>query len=174
MSIYKERPKGEYNTYLALDPTGKPYVGYCKGAYKKRFNSGHGYGHNLEFQAAIEEYGADNIRVWLVAKDTTIELAADVFEPWWVKKCNAMRPHGYNASSGGRRGFTWCQETRERIGVALSKAVDQIDPETGVILYTWPSMTAASNATGISLSGISEAAHGIQKTAGGYKWQLTE
>lgn len=180
MSIYKERPTGTFQTYIATDPDGKQYVGYCNGPYKKRSRNGRGYGNNPHLQAAIKKYGVENIKMQFPNKDLPVEFAADIFEPWWVAHLDCMLPNGYNMTSGGRRGYTRCQETRDKIAAARrgkpSKGtpIDQIDPETGVILYSWPSLAEASRATGISVSAIWRATHGQPNKAAVYDWKLVE
>lgn len=175
MSIYKERPKGEYRNYWLQNPIDfKIYTGYCKGKVEDRWKNGKGYPNNPELQADIDVIGFDNFLKGTFRADCDglpIEFAADMYEPWWIEKLDCMWPNGYNKNSGGRRGYHLCQDTKDKISAALSKAVDQIDPETGAVVASFPSRTAASKATGISLTGISEAARGIQKTAGGYRWE---
>lgn len=177
MSIYKERPKGEYRNYWLLDPDGKWYVGYCKGAVEDRWDNGRGYKNNPHLWAKINDCGWDNIKKGYLGaspEGIPVELAADTFEPWWIAHLDCMWPNGYNMNSGGRRGYHFCQETKDKMSAAHGKPVHQIDMETGVILYTWPNIKAAAQATGINRTSIWKAVHGYRKKAGGFYWQLAE
>ena len=53
-----------------------------------------------------------------------------------------------------------------------TKCVEQIDLETGEILRVYPSVTAAANFMGISISHISECCYGKLLTCGGFKWRF--
>lgn len=174
MSIYKERPAGNCNVYLLTDPTGKPYSGYCTGPYKGRLRSGHGYAYNADLDYALKLYGKENFKVWLVVKDTSVDFAADKFEPWWIEKGNCLSPHGYNKTTGGRRNFKFCQESRDKMSAAHSKPVHQIDLKTGNIIATFPSIKAASEATGINADSIWKVVHGYRKKAGKFYWKFVE
>lgn len=171
MSIYKERPSGPYCIYLLIFPDWKLYVGYCIGNPEKRWRNGKNYRNNPELLQAVKDArGWQNVRKKILVVNVSYKLAM-FFEPHFIKAFDCQYPNGYNKDSGGRRGYHRCQATKDKISVALSKPVDQIDPETGAVVASFPSRTAASKATGISLTGISEAARGIQKTAGGYLWE---
>lgn len=69
------------------------------------------------------------------------------------------------------------QEYREKIRAAViesrSKPVEQYNID-GELIGTYPSATAAQEATGIDRTNICHALKGEQKTAGGYKWKYKE
>lgn len=174
MSIYKERPTGNCNIYVFELPDGQ-YVGYFHGDPangNERWKNGDNYANNPELMQAFKDAGGfDKVPKHIVITQISDELGIDFFEPYFIKLLNSQYPNGYNKDSGGRRGYHRCQATKDKISAALGKPVDQIDPETGAVVASFPSRTAAFKATGISLTGISEAARGIQKKAGGYRWE---
>lgn len=183
MSIYKERPKGEYRNYWLQNPIdGRIYTGYCKGKAEDRWKAGKGYPHNPELQADIEAIGFENFLRGTFRPDCDglpIEFAADMYEPWWVEKLDCMWPKGYNKNSGGRRGYHLCQDTKDKISAGLKRAnlgkpVYQIDLITGDIIATFPSIKAASEATGINEDSIWKVVHGYRKKAGEFYWKFVE
>ena len=54
------------------------------------------------------------------------------------------------------------------------KKVLQIDPYSGELIKEFTSAKYASEETGINQKSIRDAIKGIQKTAGGYRWQFAE
>ena len=169
-----DKDSGICNVYLLIFPDGKRYLGYSTGDPEKRWQNGNNYRHNLEFTQAVEAAGGwQNIQKILLIKDVSPAVAL-FYEPYFIRFFDTMPPHGYNKNTGGKSGFTWCQEVKNKISAALSKAVDQIDPETGAVLATWPSMSEASRATGINDTAIWRAAHGQPNKAAVYDWQLVE
>lgn len=57
---------------------------------------------------------------------------------------------------------------------AAKGAVEQIDPESGVVLKVWPSVTDAARGLGCDSSFLSKAARGVKPLAVGYKWRRIE
>lgn len=61
---------------------------------------------------------------------------------------------------------------KERMALAVSKPVSQIDKKTGVIIAIYPGQKFAEEATGICNGCISKACLGKAKSAGGYYWSF--
>lgn len=61
---------------------------------------------------------------------------------------------------------------KERMALAVSKPVSQIDKKTGVIIAIYPGQKFAEEATGINYSCISACCRGVSKSAGGYYWSF--
>ena len=177
MSIYKERPTGICCVYLLIFPDWKLYVGYATGDPRKRWKDGTNYRHNPELQQAIKDArGWENVKKILLIENVPLWLALD-YERHFVKVFDTMYPRGYNMNSGGGKGFVWCQKTKDKIRASTNpptRPVDQIDPETGAVLATWPSMSEASRATGSNDTAIWRAAHGQPNKAAVYDWKLVE
>lgn len=89
---------------------------------------------------------------------------------------------GEKPSAGG---FIWKREKRDthikKIKASptmpvtfAGKKVLQIDPYSGELIKEFTSAKYASEETGINQKSIRDAIKGIQKTAGGYRWQFAE
>jgi hypothetical protein len=61
---------------------------------------------------------------------------------------------------------------KERMSLAVSKPVSQIDKKTGVIIAIYPGQKKAGEETGVNSSCISAACLGKRKSAGGYYWSF--
>ena len=174
-----DKDSGICNVYLLIFPDGKQYVGYCTGDPEKRWKNGNNYRHNLEFTQAVEASGGwQNIQKILLIKDVSPAVAL-FYEPYFIRFFDTMPPHGYNKNTGGKSGFTWCQDTKDKISAGLKRAnlgkpVYQIDLITGNIIATFPSIKAASEATGINADSIWKVVHGYRKKAGEFYWKFVE
>ncbi len=62
---------------------------------------------------------------------------------------------------------------KERMALAVSKPVCQIDKKTGVIIAIYPGQKFAEEATGINYSNISACCRGVSRSAGGYYWKFS-
>lgn len=63
------------------------------------------------------------------------------------------------------------EETRQKIREAKeSKPIVQLTKE-GEVLHVWPSITSASQGSGLDRSQIRKACNGVLKTSGGFVWQ---
>lgn len=62
---------------------------------------------------------------------------------------------------------------KERMALAVSKPVCQIDKKTGVIIAIYPGQKFAEEATGICSGTISNVCRGIGRSAGGYYWKFS-
>lgn len=174
MSAYLEKPTGPYCIYLLIFPDWTLYVGYCKGDPEKRWQNGKNYRNNPELLQAVKDAGGwQNVRKKILIENVSYKLAM-FFEPHFIKAFDCQYPNGYNKDSGGRRGYHRCQATKDKIGTALGKAVYQIDLETGDIIAAFPSMTAASEATGTNRNSIWKVVHGYRKKAGEFYWKFVE
>ena len=179
MSIYKERPAGPYCIYLLIFPDWTLYVGYCKVDPEKRWRNGKNYRHNPELLQAVKDAGGwQNVRKKILIENVSYKLAM-FFEPHFIKAFDCQYPNGYNKDSGGRRGYRHCQDTKDKISAGLKRAnlgkpVYQIDSNTGDIIATFPSIKAASEATGINEDSIWKVVHGYRKKAGKFYWKFVE
>lgn len=170
MSIYMDRPMGICCVYLLIFPDWKLYVGYATGDPRNRWDGGTNYQHNPKLQQAIKDAGWENIKKILLVENVPLWQAWR-FERYFIRLFDTMYPNGFNMNSGGRKGFTWCAETLDLMRAASNaKPIDQIDPETGVILYTWPSIRAAAKHT--KIYHIGDVIRGHRKKAGDYYWQI--
>lgn len=71
-----------------------------------------------------------------------------------------------------RKGRFISAEQRAKMSVAGSRPVKQLDKITGEVIKEWASTKQASEGLGIPRSNITVVCRGgIQKTAGGYKWE---
>lgn len=86
--------------YLHIAPNGKKYFGITGQAPKKRWLRGKGY-IGQEFYKAVEEFGWDNIKHYILADDLT-RFEARMFEVMTIAIYNTRNPlYGYNDSPGG-------------------------------------------------------------------------
>lgn len=86
------------------------------------------------------------------------------------------------AVCNGRRksamGFIWCYESnKDNIQIAPTKikewksAIEQVNTETGEVIATYESASAAAKALGVVPSSIARVVRGERKTAYGYMWR---
>ena len=147
----------------------------------------HSRRYDTPINRAIRKYGAENCQIEALKKVPVKKL--DDTERYFIKKYNTLVPHGFNAASGGKRGFNikLTQETKEKmprnnariwlgkLGAAhnCSKAVSQYDLE-GNLIKTFGGQSEAARATGVDNSAIGKCCrreYGY-KTAGGYNWKF--
>jgi group I intron endonuclease len=92
--------------------------------------------------------------------------------PFFGKKHSAETKAKISAANKGTlRTVEHISKLHKAAWSATSKRIIQICKETGNIICEWESCAAASRGTGISITGISQAATGRYKTAGGYQWR---
>ena len=113
---------------------------------------------------AIRKYGADNFALSVLENDVPIDKLGER-EKYWINNRNSLVPNGYNIRLGGND--------------SGAIKILQIDPFTGEVINSYPSMTAASISTGIDLSHLSKACRGATtchghkiKSAGGFIWRV--
>lgn len=104
MTIDKEvNPRFEktYKVYKHVFPNGKVYIGITSQPLNCRWRSGKGYKNNIYLTRAIEKYGWDNVRHFVLRGDFTRD-EANAKEKELIQKYNSNNPSfGYNITSGG-------------------------------------------------------------------------
>ena len=191
--------KEQYYVYLHLNKINqKKYYGITseknpEDRWKK------GYSHNPHFSAAIKKYGWDNFEHIIIASNLLKQEAEKLEHELITKEQTNQAKYGYNLTSGGGVGvFRHSEESKklmsehtkgelnpmygkqhsEETKLKISKALQSHPKTSKKILCVetqiiYKSLREAERLTGISHSGISQAAqeYGTQKTAGGYHWQ---
>lgn len=188
--------KDSYSVYAHITPNGKYYVGITRKNPNIRWKYGKGYKTQI-FGRAVKKYGWENIFHEVIASNLTRDEAC-AFERLLISKLKSnLQEFGYNRSAGGDGNSSpqsdeqkerirlrmlgskrpHSEETKLKIGAANKgkciKAIKQYS-RSGEFLNEFESLTAASRATGISLSNIGEVANGNRKTAGGCLWKYKE
>lgn len=150
--------------------TGKEYVGQTKNEFASRIYSHVYYAYRKKtsymlITRMLSVHGIDDFEVCILEKLENRE-SLDEAE---IRHINERRSYvdGYNLTKGGdgfKKDFLpeWVKEN-------LKKPVCQYTKDD-VLIATYDSINAASNATGISC--ISFACSGRTKTAGGFKWKF--
>lgn len=104
MTIDKEvNPRFEktYKVYKHVFPNGKIYIGITSQTLNERWRGGKGYGNNPHIIRAINKYGWDNVKHYVLKGDFTLD-EANSKEKELIKKYKSDDPkYGYNITSGG-------------------------------------------------------------------------
>lgn len=104
MTIDKEvNPRFEktYKVYKHVFPNGKIYIGITSQTINERWRGGKGYGNNPHITRAINKYGWDNVKHYVLKGDFTLD-EANSKEKELIKKYKSNDPkYGYNITSGG-------------------------------------------------------------------------
>lgn len=111
-----------YKVYKHVFPNGKVYVGITSQPLTCRWRSGKGYGNNPYITRAIQKYGWDNIKHYVVKGDFTLD-EANAYEKALIAKYQSNNPKfGYNLTSGGDGcpGLSWShtEESKRKISAA--------------------------------------------------------
>src|SRR3989338_3625965 len=112
--------------YKITSPAGKCYVGQTLYTANSRWSE-HVYEaffrkveHSILLNRAIRKYGKDKFKVeTLLIVNSDTQLTLDVLELYFILKCNAIKPHGYNIKFGAGSVCRHTEETRQKISVAL-------------------------------------------------------
>lgn len=176
-----------HTVYRHTCPDGKVYIGMTSRDPKVRWDSGWGY-NGQPFMDAIIQHGWDNIEHEIIKQYENKEEAI-AEEVRLIAEHNSMNPlYGYNRETGGNKNKTLSTITKQKVGATL-KAKGIIPPsrkgsisekrkavlqytQDGFLIGEYPSIHAASEATGVNLMGVSDAANGKLKTSGGYVWRF--
>lgn len=112
-----------FSVYVHTFPNGKRYVGITGKTPEQRWKNGRGYKYNKRLTSAIDKYGWENIQHIIVAKDLTVEEAAEM-EKQLISEYRSNDPqHGYNFSTGGEfpaTGSRWTEEMKAAHSKRLS------------------------------------------------------
>lgn len=112
-----------YTIYIHKNKiNGKVYIGQTNQKPEKRWDCGRGYETSFKFYNAILKYGWDNFEHIILYTNLTLE-EANQKEQELIKEYNSRNDEfGYNITSGGRN-FTHSEETKRKIGLANSIAL---------------------------------------------------
>ncbi len=122
-----------WSIYKHTTPNGKVYVGLTSQNPIIRWNSGHGYDHQL-FGKAVRKYGWSSIKHEVVASGLSKQQAIDM-EVELILRCRSMEPaFGYNVMPGGECGGSvlgrrMSEETKAKM--SLGARARWQDPERG-------------------------------------------
>lgn len=175
----------KWTLYVHITPNNKYYVGITCQEIEKRWQNGLGYRKQPLFFNAILKYGWDNIQHRIIKTDLS-ESEAKKLEQKLIKKLDSFRYNGYNLTLGGEGtvGKIVSEETKQKIsnskiGISCNKGKSNgmygvrgkdtpsskpvICITTGQIYET---MSNACNDINRSLSSLSGACSGRQKTCG--------
>lgn len=126
MTIDKEvNPRFEktYKVYKHVFPNGKVYVGITSQTLDQRWQGGRGYSGFV--RKAIDKYGWDNIKHYVLVGDFT-ESEAKAKERFLIAKYHSNEPKfGYNQTNGGDGtvGFHQPDHVRAAVATANSRRV---------------------------------------------------
>lgn len=192
-----------YIVYKHTTPDGKCYIGITKQAPAVRWGNGSNYKHNAVFYRAIRIFGWHNIKHEVIASGLTKEAAAEMECALIRRYQSDIRSHGYNIAPGGfapkqseatkqklsalHKGMRASDSTKAKMS-AVRKGVPKADAHRlaiskarggGLVLCvetgeTFLSRNAASKATHIGKTQISNCLNGVSETAGGYHWRRVE
>lgn len=124
MTIDKEvnpRFESTFKVYKHVFPNGKIYIGITSRSLNQRWQ--HGKGYSGYVRKAIDKYGWDNIKHFVLVGDFT-EDEAKLKERQLIAKYNSNNPEfGYNLTQGGdgTLGFTQPEHVRYAVSKANSE-----------------------------------------------------
>lgn len=90
-----EEARDNYKVYVLLFPNKKVYVGSCYAVFK-RWANGKGYQENKELNDAIEKYGWNNIKKYIIYSGLTYKEAQEKETETIVIYKSYMEDYGYN------------------------------------------------------------------------------
>ena len=100
--------------------------GHANGAKFHKLRGETKSGYCVALCNAINKYGFENFETEILIECDDSML--DIYEREMIKKYNTLSPNGYNLTSGGAAGCTFSEETRIKMGHAISFAIiDSID-----------------------------------------------
>lgn len=146
--MLNRRPKEGYGfIYKYTSPSGKSYIGQTSSTLKRRAGNiytGEGYKKCPIFWTAIQKYGWLSFKVEILEEVLLNEL--DTKETEKIFQLQTLSPHGYNLSEGGEGG--------------RKQEVFCYDAQNGEFLERYPSVSIASEMTGVAISIISNILNG--------------
>lgn len=156
-----------YTVYKHTTPDGKVYIGCTGNKLYRRWQNGHDYKYNRDFNNAISLYGWKNIRHDVLAKELPKSLA-EMLEDFYIEKYNSRNPEfGYNRHAGGRINYE--AQMNKNLGIPREPIAVRC-VETGEIFNTLFEAATAKNSTKANVSRSLK--KGIR--AGGYHWELAK
>lgn len=183
---------------------GKVYVGLTNMIPEERWRNGYGYHSNDHFKSAIKQCGWDGFEHIIIADGLTKDEAAQMEIELIAKYNATDREFGYNIQSGGFAQESLPEESKQKISDSLKKYFATHDnpmlgrkqseeskyknmmsqetrkevicynAETNEVIDVYPSVNAAANAIGISLSSVSACCNGKLSSVKGFKCQFVD
>jgi hypothetical protein len=108
---------------------GKKYIGQSiQYNSEEDFQKSKYWGGGIVIAKAIEKYGKENFKKWIMIKDIPYTVKGfdelNRYEKLWIKKLNTKSPNGYNLNDGGQGNHKPCEETRKLMSKAASKRMN--------------------------------------------------
>ena len=152
--------------------TGASYIGQSRNIRNRiyqHFNN-RVETHNDYLRKAINKYGVESFSSEIVEECNKEKL--DELEKKYIVLFNSIKPHGYNFEKGGCLHKELSDETKRKIGRALSMPVNQYSID-GKYLKTFSSAQEVSRKTNRlgDRSSIQLVCLGKKKTALGFQWR---
>jgi GIY-YIG catalytic domain/NUMOD1 domain len=132
------------------------------------------YGHNVYLYNAILKYGVENF-LFSVLEECEVN-RLDELERELILKHDSLRPNGYNLKDGGNTNGWQSEETKTKISLSNSDAVNQFTKD-GKYIRTFASIATANNDLGIRpghTTNIGACCRGKYKTFFGYQWRYAK
>lgn len=161
----------KWKVYLHVSPSRKVYVGITCQTIRQRWRNGKGY--RGPFRKAVDKYGWQNIKHYVLCDGISAECAGDL-EIRLIDALGANKKKtGYNISAGGlgTAGVHPSEETREKLRLIHNRPVYQFDKDMNFI-NRYCSISEASRKTGIAVNliGMCCRLYNGCRTGGGYVW----
>ena len=98
---------------------GKQYVGQTIRTPKERFDE-HCRRDTTYIGKAIAKYGRENFKIEVVDSSLLIDDLNEK-ETYWIKRCNTLKPNGYNLCYGGNNTFGYKHKLESRLKMSKTK-----------------------------------------------------
>ncbi len=105
--------------YKAINKiNSKVYIGQTVSPLKKRI-ANHLVAKNGLFPAALQKYGIQSFEISIIDQASSKEIL-ETKERYWISQYNCKAPAGYNLTDGGDGGFKRCEETCNKMSMAMT------------------------------------------------------
>jgi hypothetical protein len=140
--------------------TKKRYIGYStKYNSNREFQKSKYWGSGIYIKKAIEKYGIENFKKWVLLKNIFNFNELKKYESLWIKKLNTKPPNGYNISDGGD-GPTGIKQSQEHIKKRMeSKKWYKLSKETIELIQSKRKMKNYGKLISIKLKGKNKPKH---------------
>lgn len=110
--------ENNYCIYMHISPNGKVYIGQtCQKPEQRWGKNGKGYRTNEYFYSAIQKYGWDNFKHFIIIKNISEE-EANYQEEFLINYYDSTNPeNGYNLHTGGNN-HKCTEETKQKMSEA--------------------------------------------------------
>ena len=136
---------------------------------------GLGFGNQTSFKKGVINYKKERLKKECLVCGKFFEVSPSGFKKY---KCCSMvctlehRKTNINSGKFSKGNVPW--NTGISVCTRKGKTVDQLDLNTGELLNTFSSMAEADRILGLCRGSVAQAVYKNSKSAGGFKWQISQ